>query len=94
MTPATSGFAGTTAAAITPDGKQAIAFTHSGQAITVNLNRFPDALNAHRFDPPTGDTRAASAEPLNPRGEHIFTPPGKNAGGDADRMLVLGAGNR
>ncbi|MBK9138500.1 MAG: hypothetical protein IPM17_07025 [Verrucomicrobia bacterium] len=39
----------------------------------------------------TGDTPAASAAPLSPRGEHSFTPPGNNAAGDADWLLVLNA---
>lgn len=89
MTPATNGFAGATAAAITPDAKHALAFTHSGKAITVTLNRFPGAVNARWFDPTTGDTRPASAAPLNPRGEDTYTPPGQNAAGDADWVLVM-----
>jgi hypothetical protein len=91
MAPATNGFAGATAAAITRDVKHALAFTHSGKAITVTLDRFPGAVSARWFDPTTGDTRPASAAPLSPRGEHTFTPPGQNAAGDADWMLAIEA---
>jgi len=89
MAPASNGFAGATAVAITPDAKHALAFTHSGTAITVTLDRLPGRVSARWFDPTTGDTRAASAAPLSPHGAHIFTPPGKNAVGDLDWVLAI-----
>jgi len=55
----------------------------------VTLDRFAGKVSASWFDPTTGDTRAASAAPLSPRGAHTFSPPGRNAAGDADWVLML-----
>lgn len=89
MVPAETGFAGATAAAITRDSRCAVAYTHSGSPIHVALDRFTGDLRAHWFDPTTGKTLAISGSPFPSRGSRVFTPPGPNAAGDLDWVLLI-----
>lgn len=94
MAPDTNGFKGATAAAITRDGKHAMAFIHSGKTVSITPDRFPGAVSARWFNPTTGETIAASGKRQEGSDFLVFTPPGRNAAGDADWVLVLNVGGK
>ena len=79
-------------AALTPDGKLAIAYLPTGQPIAVNMARMAGPrVRARWYDPTTGEYRTVSGSPFPPRGRRTFTVPGKNHAGDDDWVLVLTA---
>ncbi len=77
-------------AARTPDGTLVMAYLPSRRTITVDLSTLSGAATARWYDPSRG-TYANAAEQLTVpnSGKHAFTPPGNNADGDGDWVLVL-----
>jgi hypothetical protein len=76
-------------AARTPDGKLVMAYLPSRRTITVNLSRLSAPATARWYDPARGAFQPAADAPLRNTGKHAFTPPGNNADGDGDWVLVL-----
>jgi hypothetical protein len=77
--------------AATPDGKHLVAYVpdaHSGE-LTVDMTALSGTAQARWFDPSSGTFTDAGQ--LTNTGTHAFTPPGKNAAGARDWMLVLTA---
>lgn len=74
------------ASASSPDGGLLVA--HTTPAITVDLSRLSGPVDAAWFDPTTGTTQLIDAALPN-SGTRRFTPPGSNAAGDSDWVLVL-----
>jgi len=78
-------------AARAPDGSLAVAYFPAQRAAAVQLDQLAGDVKAYWFDPTDGTRKDAIDEPLPPRGTHMFEPPGKNAAGDPDWVLVLHA---
>lgn len=91
LAPAANVFAGAVSAAATADGRCALAYTTGGKALRVDLGRMKASLNARWFDPTTGEARAIPGAPFAASGSREFVPPGNNAAGDGDWVLVLEA---
>ena len=67
----------------------ALAFTVSGEAVAADLAKLSPAVRARWFDPVNGELKVIEGSPFSIAGSHQFTPPGQNAGGDSDWLLVL-----
>jgi hypothetical protein len=89
LAPATNVFTGAVSAAITADGRCALAYTMGGKPLTVDLSKLKGSLNARWFDPTSGELKAISGAPFAASGSREFTPPGNNAAGDGDWVLLL-----
>lgn len=77
------------AAAAAPDGSIALYYLLTQKPITVNMASFCAPVYASWFDPASGvQTPIAETAFLN-KGRTKFTPPGKNADGDNDWVLIL-----
>jgi hypothetical protein len=77
--------------AATRDGRLAIAYLPQAGAVTVDLARLQGSLRARWYDPASGRFSDASAGLLSASGKKTFRPPGANAVGDPDWVLVLEA---
>ncbi|MBS0560683.1 MAG: DUF4038 domain-containing protein [Proteobacteria bacterium] len=82
---------GYVAAARTPDGTLAVAYLPEARRVTVDMGRLARPARARWFDPTDGTYRDAAAGAVPNSGERTFRPPGKNAAGDEDWVLVLEA---
>lgn len=76
-------------AARTSDGSLVMAYLPSLRTIAVDLSKLAGHATARWYDPASGEYRAADNSPLGNAGTREFTPPGKNAAGDGDWVLVL-----
>jgi hypothetical protein len=77
------------AAARTPDGRLIMAFLPTRRTVTVDMAQLRYAAFARWFDPSSGAYLAIDGSPLPNTGEHNFIPPGNNADGDGDWVLIL-----
>jgi len=77
-------------AALTADGRLALAYTPGG-AVTLSMSKLAGPATARWYDPTAGSFAAISGSPFANSGAHTFMTPGKNAGGDADWVLLLEA---
>ena len=84
-------FTDAAAAAITADGRCALAFAVNGKAITANLTKFGDLVRARWFDPTSGELKTVPGSPFPNTGSRELVPPGMNAAGESDWVLVLRA---
>jgi hypothetical protein len=75
----------------TPDGTVALAYFPQGSSntLTVAMSTFAAPVTARWLDPTNGSYTNIGA--FSNTGTHNFSPPGKNAGGDPDWVLVLTA---
>ena len=73
----------------TPDGSLAMAYLPSRRTVTVDMTQLAAPATVRWYDPSRGTYVAVGKSPLPNRGEHNFTPPGNNADGDGDWVLVL-----
>lgn len=89
LAPATNLFQGHTASAATGDGRCALAFSHREQPFSAELGHLKGPLHARWLDPASGETRNLEGSPFPASGRREFRPPGRNAAGDADWVLVL-----
>jgi hypothetical protein len=72
------------------DGSFAPFYTPAGAAFTATMTNITHAsVRARWYDPTNGTFATDAASPLSNTGTHLFTPPGLNAAGDADLVLVL-----
>lgn len=78
-------------AARTPDGKLILAYLPTVRTITVNMSQLSGAVTAQWYDPTEGAYASISGSPFSNNGLKQFTPPGSNAAGDGDWVLVLEA---
>jgi hypothetical protein len=76
-------------AARTPDRTLAMAYLPSSRTITVDLSTLSGQVKARWYDPTAGTFTSISGSPFANVGSMQFTPPGANAGGDGDWVLVL-----
>lgn len=91
LAPATNIFTGAVSAASTADGRCALAYTTGGKPLTVDLSKLKGSLNARWFDPTSGELKAIPGAPFAASASREFAPPGNNAAGDGDWVLVLEA---
>jgi chitodextrinase len=80
-------------AARTPDGGLVMAYMPTIRTVTVDMTKLATAANATWYDPSHGAFTAIAGSPLANTGSRNFTPPGNNADGDGDWVLVLEAGS-
>jgi chitodextrinase len=78
-------------AARTPDGALVLAYLPTIRTITVAMSRLGSAANASWYDPASGASFPIAGSPFPNAGSRAFTPPGANADGDGDWVLVLEA---
>ncbi len=89
LSPTSSIFTGATSAATTPSGNCALAYAAKGQTLIANLGKFTAPVAARWFDPTRGVLSDIQGTPFSNNDSREFSPPGKNADGDADWVLVL-----
>lgn len=73
----------------TPDGTLVLAYLPSRRTISVDMTKLAGAATARWYDPSRGTYTGIDGSPLPNSGRHNFTPPGNNADGDEDWVLVL-----
>ncbi len=78
-------------AARTPDGALVMAYMPTARTITVDMAALAAPAYASWYDPSNGTYAAIPGSPLANAGARDFTPPGSNADGDGDWVLVLEA---
>lgn len=78
-------------AARTSDGSYVVVYMPTARTTTVDMSRLPAPASAEWFDPSNGTYQVISGSPFSNSGSHDFTPPGTNAAGDSDWVLLLNA---
>jgi chitodextrinase len=78
-------------AARTPDGALVLAYMPTVRTITVEMSKLGGPAVASWYDPSNGASHAIPGSPFQNFGRLRFTPPGSNADGDGDWVLVLEA---
>jgi hypothetical protein len=78
-------------AARTPDGKLGIVYLPTRRLVSVDLRRLGPEVDAKWYDPTSGQFIPVGGSPFRNTAKWDFTPPGANAGGDDDWVLVLTA---
>lgn len=91
LAPATNVFTGATSAAITANGRCALAFAAKGQAASADLAKLSGPATAHWLAPTSGELKTIDGGPFPNAGWREFIPPGQNAAGDGDWVLILEA---
>jgi Protein of unknown function (DUF4038)/Putative collagen-binding domain of a collagenase len=76
-------------AALADDGSFALAYVPNPRDITVDLGRLKGRILAHWFDPTNGKQSAAGGDLSAQHDKRSIMPPGRNAAGDRDFVLVL-----
>ncbi len=76
----------------TPDGKLAIAYMPSLRPLKIDLSQLSGPVIARWYDPSRGTYFPIQGSPFRNSGQTYFIPPGNNADGDGDWVLVLEAG--
>ena len=71
------------------DGRLAVSYVPIGSAVTIDLGKLKAPVKARWFDPTNGSFAAAAGSPFAAAAEREFLPPGVNASGDKDWVLVL-----
>lgn len=77
------------AAAGASDGSFAMVYLPTSRPVVVDVQKVATTLKAAWFDPTDGSRQPASGNPWRETSWKEFTPPAKNAGGDADFVLLL-----
>ena len=72
-----------------PDGTLVVAYLPNRNNITVDMAKLAGACAALWFDPTSGNYRSVNGSPFPNTGMQTFTPPGNNAAGDPDWVLLL-----
>src|SRR5206468_7153755 len=74
-----------------PDGTLVMTYMPTLRSITVNMAKLAATATARWFDPSNGAFVSIAGSPFANSGSRSFTPPGNNADGDDDWVLVLEA---
>jgi len=75
----------------TPDGRLGMAYVPSVRPIKVDLSQLKGSVSVRWFDPSRGTSSFVPGSPFKNSGTTSFTPPGNNADGDGDWLLILEA---
>jgi hypothetical protein len=78
-------------AARTPGGRMVIAYVPTIRTITVDMSSLSGRVRARWYDPASGRYTRVHGSPFANIGARRFAPPGENADGDGDWVLVLTA---
>jgi hypothetical protein len=78
-------------AAAAPDGTLVMAYLPTRRTVTVDMTRLRGRATARWYDPSSGAFKPIEGSLLSNAGKHNFIPPGNNADGDGDWVLVLEA---
>jgi len=70
-------------------GTLGMAYCPKATTITADLSKFSGPVTARWYDPTDGSFKSIDGSPFANSGARDFTPPGKNAVGDTDWVLVL-----
>lgn len=81
-------------AALADDASAGAVYLPDSRRFTVNLAKLCSRVAARWFDPTSGQFKAVVGSPFSNTGQEDFTPPGKNAAGDGDFVLVLEAARK
>ncbi len=81
-------------AARAADGTLVIAYLPTARPVSVDMARLAGRVKAVWYDPTDGSNRAIDGTPLANHGIRQFTPPGRNAAGESDWVLVLEGAKR
>jgi hypothetical protein len=73
----------------TPDGSLVMAYMPSLRPLKVDLARLRGPVTARWYDPSRGAFAPVAGSPFPNTGRQFFIPPGNNADGDGDWVLVL-----
>ncbi|HWV98477.1 MAG TPA: DUF4038 domain-containing protein [Candidatus Acidoferrum sp.] len=73
----------------TSDGRLAIAYMPSLRPLKIDLSQLSGPVTARWYDPSTGRFSPIKGSPFPNSGQSYFIPPGNNADGDGDWLLVL-----
>jgi hypothetical protein len=73
----------------TPDGSLVMAYMPTLRSLTVDMSKLSRPATGQWYDPSGGIYHLIKGSPLPNSGKRTFTPPGKNADGDGDWILVL-----
>jgi hypothetical protein len=76
-------------AAVTADGDVAVVYAPEVRTVEVSLDGFSGPVSVRFYDPTDGTVVDAEGSPLRPAGTVDLTPPGRNAMGDTDWVIVL-----
>jgi len=76
-------------AALAADGSCGLVYLPSGRTFSVDLSKLSATATATWFDPSCAALKAVEGSPFENKGKRAFTPPGRNAAGDSDWVLVL-----
>jgi hypothetical protein len=74
-------------AALTSDGSLLLAYLPTVRKVTIDMSKFSGTATANWFDPSNATTTTIGS--FANTGTQDFTPPGNNAGGDGDWVLVV-----
>jgi Protein of unknown function (DUF4038)/Putative collagen-binding domain of a collagenase len=72
-----------------PDGRLALAYVPTAEGVSINLDKLSRSLRARWYDPTNGQFSEALGSPISASGTRPFEPPGSNAAGDSDWLLLL-----
>jgi Putative collagen-binding domain of a collagenase len=75
--------------ASTPDGRLAIAYLPVDRPVQVDMSKLSGPVQARWYDPTKGSYVPVIDSPFAAAGTRSFSPPGSNASGDDDWVLVL-----
>ncbi len=78
-------------AARVPDGSYVVVYMPTARTVTLEMSRLRGSATAEWFDPTSGSYQVISGSPFQNAETRQFTPPGKNAAGDSDWVLLLNA---
>jgi Protein of unknown function (DUF4038)/Putative collagen-binding domain of a collagenase len=78
-------------AARTRDGRLVIAYLPTIRTVAIDMTKLSGRVRAQWYDPSAGRYVRVSGSPFRNAGTRKFTPPGRNADGDGDWVLVLTA---
>jgi len=78
-------------AAKTPDGRLAMAYLPSLRPLKIDLSQMNGSVTAQWYDPSNGKYFPVKGSPFPNSGKPYFIPPGNNADGDGDWVLVMEA---
>jgi hypothetical protein len=71
------------------DNGLAVAYFTDTVSATFDMSKFPAPMKATWLDPTTEATMPVAGSPLPSSGSKVLTPPGRNAAGDTDWVLLL-----
>lgn len=74
-------------ATLTSDGTMLLAYLPTVRKVTIDMSKFAGTVTASWFDPTNAASTAIGS--FANTGTQDFTPPGNNAGGDGDWVLVM-----